>query len=477
MPLSKEADALLTDFGKQPHVTADQVKNLRDVINASPALVTQINGAVAAGHLQHFAALPPGTNAGGSYDGDAKTMNLPLSILTAPAKGHIDAGEVTFVLGHELQHGFNNAVVSQAYVKFGQQVETVAKSAAAVHDYTAPVEALITANRRDEAGAEIAGWNAVVSAVHARNPHPTLKDIYDAQPGRMQDFIDRDASTTPMTYRMKPNLTVAKDFTMFATPANIEAMGVNYFDKPGHVSGLGHHGNSSYADYYGAYAVSVVAQNERAYAVPFHGAAPRLTLDMNRLHLHEPIIEQNGVDLGSNHARVPYYDSSTNPPALHHFDHTIGTHTHVPILPRPDATQVAGSPADPRHPAHPGHALYGDVSTAVDRLDSRNGHVPGDASERVKANLYALARSNGLTGVSDVVASTAAPGVAAGERLFVVQGRLDSPSNRVASMPTADALRTPVVEAFQRAETVAVREAQSPARDVAPHVGTPALAH
>lgn len=448
MPLTKESKALLTAFEHQTGVTADQVKNLREVINASPALVTQINAAVSAGHLKHFAVLPAGTNAGGSYDGATKTMNLPLSILTAPSGGKIDAGEVTFVLGHELQHGFNHAATTNAYTKFSHDVLTTAKSAAAVHDYTGEVGALIGTNRRDEAGAEIAGWNATVGRVHAVNPKATLKDIYDAQPARMQDFIDRDATTTPPTYTMKANLTVGKDLKMAATAANLEGMGVNYFDKPGNVSGLGQNGNSSYADYYGAYAASVVAQTERDNAKPFHGVAPHLTLDMKRLNLHESIMEQNGINLGGHHTPVGYYDSSTTPPTLHHFNHTATTHTYVPI--HAHGAQPPLTMSDPRHPEHPDHALYAQVADAVARLDATHGRTRDATSENVIGNMFALAQANGMKSVSDVVASVAAPGVEAGSRLFVVENGKDNPSHTTAYMATTEALKPVQADVVQR---------------------------
>lgn len=44
-PLSPQAQALLTQFGKQPGVTPDQAANLQNVINGSPALVNEVNAA------------------------------------------------------------------------------------------------------------------------------------------------------------------------------------------------------------------------------------------------------------------------------------------------------------------------------------------------------------------------------------------------------------------------------------------------
>lgn len=310
MPLSTQSEALLTAFAGRPGVTAEHVANLRATLDASPVLVDQVNGAVAAGYLRHFDVLPPTANAGGTYDGASKTMNLPLSML-APAT--YDRGEATFVLGHELQHGFNHATTTQAYTTFNADVRAIAQSPNATHDYTTPATALLAANRNDEARAQIAGYNAIVSGVRATNPDATLRDIYNAAPGRMTSFIARDATTTPPTYAMREGLTVDANLAMTASPLNIEGQGRHYFDQPGSVSRLGHHGDSDYANYYGAYIASVVSQNERAFAQVVNGVAPQLTLDMSRLRINEASVERNGVDLGSNQALVPYFDSSTQP--------------------------------------------------------------------------------------------------------------------------------------------------------------------
>lgn len=453
MPLNADAEQLLNDFGKQPGVGHDHVANLRNVINDSPVLADQINVAVATGHLQRFAVLPAGANAGGSYDGANGTMNLPLSILATPANGSaIDAGEIAFVLGHEVQHGFNHAATTQAYQTFNQGVGQIAKSAAAIHDYTSSVEALIAANRRDEAKAEIAGYNAVVSLARATDPDATLDDVYRLQPGRMADFLRWDSTASPPGYRPHPDLQLNPDMTLAATPGNVEAMGRHYFDKPGDLSGLGHHGDSDYANYYGAYAITVIARDERAYAQPLEGGAPRLTLDMTRLRLSESLVEQNGIDLGAVHTPVPYHDSSSTPPTLHHFDHTAATHAYTPIHGTPAEHAQA---LDPTHPSHPGYALYRQIADGIGRLDAQLGRVPDEASRQVSAHLYAAARDAGLTQVSQVVPNVETADQRPGERLFAVQGAMDDPLRRIAWIDTAEALRTPSVDAFRRAEAAA----------------------
>lgn len=141
--LTPQAQAVITAFGSRPGVTPDHLNHLQAVINASPALVDQVNDAVAQGHLKQIVPLT-NPHAGGEYHGERKEMHLPLARLTTPSAGRaFDAGEVTFVLGHELQHAFNHAATMQAYLDFMKDATQAAKTD---HDYTSEIDRLLTAN-------------------------------------------------------------------------------------------------------------------------------------------------------------------------------------------------------------------------------------------------------------------------------------------------------------------------------------------
>lgn len=424
--LSKQAQAVINAFGTQPGVTAAELANLSAVVNGSPTLVNQINAAVAAGHLKEIAVLPAGSHAGGTYDGQNKRMNLPLDMLTTPAGGTLNPAEPTFVLGHELQHGFNHATTTQAYTTFNAEVQQIAKSGGAVHDYTPAVEKLINSARGNEASAEIAGWNATVDMVKQTQANPTLKDIYLANDFRMKDFIDENRNTTPYTYTLKPNLTLEPDLSLKPTAANVAAMGTNYFDQAPIDARLGHHGNSDYANRYGAYAASVISQAETQHAKPHNGQLPQLTLNMSQLGLDEKLMEENGIDLGAG-AATPraYYDSSTTPPTLHHFDHSKTTHTHTPIIDGDTPTQpgtgnAAEQPVDKPVDAPPGapagagsatddaHAtlsptaqrLLTDAHREVQRIADQHNLPWDQGMNNTVVALARLARAEGMTEIN-----------------------------------------------------------------------------
>lgn len=456
--LSAETEALLSEFSRTPSVTPEQVSNLRSVIEGSPQLATQVDAAIGAGHLQHFALLPSTVSAGGTYDGRTKTINLPAATLAAPdgERPH-DAAELTFVLGHEIQHGFNHAATTQAYAQFERELGSARSTD---HDYTRAIGNIIATNRRDEAEANIAGWNALVGKIRQENPDATLEDVYLSN-GRAKDVIK--LHQPGLTYEARSNLALNQDLTITPSPANIEGMAENYFDKPGDLARLGHGRNSDYTNYYGAYAVGRASQYEALSPAP--DGRVRMTINMQQLGLQESLLEQNGITLGAGTpAPQPYYDSSTTPPTLHHFDHTASTHAHVPIA----AREFAGLPIqahDMPLPNAADRALHEQIRDKVAALDAANGRSFDATSERLSASLLVVARENGLDRVDHVVLSRQTADAAAAQNIFVVRGALDDPAALRASTDTAEAAQRPVAESMQQLQNTHQRVAESTAQE------------
>lgn len=471
--LNPQAQAIISTFASRTGVKQDHAKNLQAVITSSPALIDQINAAVAQGHLQRIMPLT-NPNAGGEYNGAHKEMRLPLAILATPPPGQaLNAGEVAFVLGHELQHGFNHAATLQAYQDF---MKEATQAATTDHDYTDEIGKLISTNRRDEAAAEIAGWNAVVSMVATTKQNPTLQDVFNAQPGRMSDFIDR-SRTPPYAYSLKPNLALDQDLTMSPTPSNVEAMGQNYFDKKaralGGLVGLGHHGNSDYTNYYATWPIGMATRLERQ-----HNPRPSMLLDLSKLGLSEQLLEENGIDLGNNQQPMAYLDTGTTPPRSGLFQHTINSHRHsspvaaqmleaelahnhgeIPVerqpVTRAPSLSLRNGPADPDHPDH---AMLQQIREGVRRIDDGIGKPHDEASERMSRCLLAQCRHAGLRRVDHVVMGTD------GTNVFAVEGQLKDPAHLRTHVATEQAIRTPVEQSDERllaATHAAVRQHES----------------
>lgn len=462
--LSPQAQSVIEQFGQQPGVTADQLLNLRRVINSSPPLAAQFDSAVLAGDIRHLSLLPPGVNAGGTYDGSTKTINIRPSILSNPNDQPFDAAELAFVVGHEIQHSSNHAAKQAAYAQFNEDARAIAAS---THDYTTAIGNLISANRKDEATAQLAGWNAVAGMIKAQNPNATLEEMYDSS-ARARAYI-RSVPGPPASHEMLSSLTVNQDLSLSSTPENIEAMGHYYFDKPGSVTRIGHNGNSDYPNYYGAYAVSVASQLESANTPP--GTATRMTINMARLGLSEQLMEENGINLGrGSPAPQPYWDSSTSPPLLRHFDHTHTTHTHIPISAQEYEKQSAAQPM----PAGPSlesvhgagksqltsadQQLHDQIREKVALLDAASGRTFDSTSERMTASLLVLAKGNGMERVDHVVLSRETKEHPACHNVFVVKGDLADPAAARACMPTAEAASRPTEQSFVELERVNQRD-------------------
>jgi hypothetical protein len=345
-------------------ITQEMVNNLQSTLNGSPVLAQEMKKAVTPpgpgqeAPLQHFAPLS-GTVAGGTYNGDTRTMSLPPTSLSTL----FDSADMTFVLGHEVQHAFNHAGMTAASQSFSTETRQIAQSNNLAHDYTEPIGKLTQASRADEASAQIAGWNALLSQQQQITPSAGLDDMLRTRNSRVNDFIELNRISR--SAQIRPGLTFNPDATLSPTPANIATAGLYYFDKPpkgtlgvpeNQTTGIGFHGDSDYRNYYGAHAVGRAIDMERSYAQPINGLAPNMQVDMFRLGLREELMERNGITIGKNPGTPqPYNDTSQLPPAPHRFDHTntpAGTpnsHQHVPVV--PGATGSPGAKAgDPRDP-------------------------------------------------------------------------------------------------------------------------------
>jgi hypothetical protein len=464
-------------------VDQDMVTNLQSTLNGSPVLAAQIKAAVAQGHVQHFSLLGNSMAAGATYDGNTpeqdgtpKGINLPpMGLQTKTAtnpQGQYDARDMTFVLGHEIQHGFNDAAKDQATRTFMQHITAQAKVQGPVHDYTDEVRAYIQAGREDEAKAEIAGWNALLSRERQLNPaKPGLDLIADTRNDRTLDFIERDQATQAIS--IKPGLTFNADGSLSQIPANIAAMGQHYFDRPSYAHaqpgqrpvGLGEHrpnATADYTNYYGTWALERIVAAEDQANVQYRGARPQIAIDMAGIGLKEDLIEMEGLDLGATKTPRPYLDTSQTPAMPGHFHHTQDPsmghdHQHVPVAPSaPGRSRRNEADQD----------LLEKLQGEVRRLDQAAGKSWDDASERLSASALLMAKEAGFSANDELRLAFNQPTQrhAGGAILHLFRdGPSASPdpaANR-ASMTTADALSTPAQERYQQVDTLAQTREQA----------------
>jgi hypothetical protein len=318
---SAAAESLISDFARQPDVTEGHRDQLRAIIGSSPVLARQLEAAAGHGDLRRIRPLPESSPAGALYEPSSRTIHLRLSRLTP---GTVE--ETTFVLGHEMQHALNRRDVQAADFEFFRQSDRAARRG---QDYTSVLSGVLSAHRRDEATANLAGWNALADSLEQRFGQASPEMITARLPARAMDFVRRSPDTGELVPRS--GLVINSDSRIDPSAENVAAMGRTYVDRPPRSAGLGHNGNSDYANYYGAWAIGVAAQIHVAHH-PEPDGRPAMRVDLTRLRLSRDLMEQNGVDLGNRTEPVPLLDASTQPPDRQLLHHTATSHRHVPAV-------------------------------------------------------------------------------------------------------------------------------------------------
>jgi hypothetical protein len=223
-------------------------ETLAAVLASSPALKANIELGLARGDINGFTYENAGLEgAGGSY-------NTRTGMIDIPQASYSNMASLVFVLGHETQHALSlRAQPEQPYMtRLKQDIEAIqapyippkadpadpdgrpaASPQAAPRDYTQAVARYVEGNRAEEAQAHIGGFNALVSYVARRNggTAPTLQELHETLPSRMDDFIERRGAAPHATYHLKAGLTRAEDGSLPFTPQNVDAMKRHYADK------------------------------------------------------------------------------------------------------------------------------------------------------------------------------------------------------------------------------------------------------
>ncbi len=427
MPLTQQAQEVVDHFTAT--LNPERRRNFVETLRDAPGLTDEINAAVASRRLQAIVPLPEGINAGAQYHADERSMRIPLSELDSPRHGRrYDPSELVFAMSHECRHGSNARLMEQARSSFETDIGTIAMSRQSIHDYTQPLREILDAHRRDEATAHIAGYNALLSRVRTQHPpQPTLEQLYEAHPMRMQDFIER-SNTTPPTYTPRAGLTLAPDLTITHTPGNIEAMGRYYFDRPASVANVGDHGLCDYRNLYGASYVGQIVQLERmdspraeindaarVSGAPFVPAC--MAINMRSVGLDEAQMERQGLHLGPFQGFEPYLDSSQHPATWQRFHHTIEHHRHIAQA-NPTATPTF-APSSPSHIAN--HPAIERAREALDRSPNIGADAFGQDRMRVAAGVAVHAANQQLR--PDHVVMNAQQ-----TSLIAVQGKLGDPT-------------------------------------------------
>ena len=338
--LSPQLNQLLQTFATdhlEGGTTSTAYQTLHLAVSSSPWLILQMDMALADGRLKKLDILEEDSPRGAEYG--SGTIRIKLNDLRDPN----DLNFLIKSLGHETQHAlFDDKQAELAWKRFAEKVEILAASKELEHDYTQALKEILGHRAENEARAEIAGWNAVVSYERTQNPNITFDELAKATESFSSVFITNDRSVEPITYTLKPGLTLNADLSMDDSSANIQAMTEYYYYALPLQSGFGHHEDSDYSNDYAAPLIDQICWKEQEYQQKTPDREPpHLLLDMQGLHLSERLLERNGLYLGGEDRQCRYF-TTDEPNRAHYFDHTGQTHEHSPNL--PDGTRLPPPP-------------------------------------------------------------------------------------------------------------------------------------
>ncbi|CAD0359792.1 XVIPCD domain-containing protein [Xanthomonas hortorum] len=165
-----------------------------------------------------------------------------------------------------------------------------------------------------------------------------------------------------------------------------------------------------------------------------------------------------------------YYDKHIGPLQRKHGRPEPGSGTDSLVndvkqdLPSRDSqAPLSARPSLPTQQDHADHALYQQIKGGVEKLDAQHGREWDASSQRMTASLLVLAKEEGLTRVDHVLLNSPTDKLAAGEKVFLVQGTQSDPAHLRADMATMQAVQTPESQSFERVQSI--NQAQSQVRE------------
>jgi hypothetical protein len=310
-------NAMITKFGDETKNPA-AAENLRQLLDKSPDLKESYIQAVKNGELKGFTA---STNNASEFNVQTSTISLPMKLLESASTDKTARNELAYVLGKNNQLAYEyspsqdksfDALLANTN-KLASDQTKAANGKTAPHDYTKTIGDFVDADRIIIGRANIIAYNAVVEQVKKDNRNPTLKDVYEASPppnGKMGNFITKDESQTPPTYRLKEGLQANQDMSLplrvitngkSTDHPNVNAVG-NIFHDQSPAPGI-----ASPKTKAAEVAIRLVSNAESQ-----NNTGAEVRINMAQLGLNELQINQS---LRENTPSLRYTDTSTNKPS------------------------------------------------------------------------------------------------------------------------------------------------------------------
>ncbi|KAB1662250.1 hypothetical protein F8O01_01975 [Pseudoclavibacter chungangensis] len=264
--------------------------------------------------MTSFVLQPEGTHAGAQYDPASKAITLPLECVRP--ERWADAADTIYLLGHEIQHAHNSSDIDHSTHLFSTEI--VASTRAGETDYATALNQYLDACRADEDRADLEGWNTFVEfAASSKVPLP-MAVAQTVRARTVADSVDRRHVRFGIGFAPNP------DGSLESSEQNLAAMRRYYTGAAPDMTNIGRTGESDYANYYTAAALSFIGQvhrehhaeiaSDHARRVLPRPAEPPIRIDLATHGLTPDLLEKNGIDLGPDAEPLHYLDTSTRPP-------------------------------------------------------------------------------------------------------------------------------------------------------------------
>ena len=422
-------------------------------IASSPYLRQIMTEAVDAGTLKHIRLGAPGANEGGHYNARQQAIYLSADVFSDPdlkkdVQGRLDL--ITSTLGHETGHALYTRKADKERNAASYAITEGIRAAGqdGQFDATALVNGYIRSSRRDEALAEIHGWNALASRIEHLGGKPPSREQMLSRAESSTSCIKLDSRDVPY---LAPGILLDADMHMSDTrlpkvgPINLEPVAQCHFDRSRAALGTG--GGANYTNYYGAYLIQQLADDTSGWVRP-----PAIQLDMARLGLDKAQLESTGLRLPTEGFRI--IDTSLNrdkPIVLRSNGKGVqGTPDDIDIT---DDLHKSARPSPPliTEPGHAAHALYLHAHSALSQVEAAPGIAGLSLHERQALAASAVALSLSADGwqftrIDHAVPGRVDPQTGQADTLFLVQGALDDPAHRRIPIDMTQALSQSIAQ-------------------------------
>ncbi len=438
---------------------ANRKADIEEAILSSPLLQQRMTEEVQAGRLQHVRLQSSGEHSGGHYSRTDRSIYMDPDSFTELKTKTERLDRITYVLGHETAH----SALSEGSALSSQALSDAVHGALWTEsdlehlDLTAPAGRYLQYARQDESMATIAAWNALADRIDHERSGPLLQ----------KDLLKRVAAIGDCVVGLENNRQLAPGITlnaqqriMIGTPltesANLEAVGVCYYDKPAQETKLGRNGNSDYTNHYGTTVIENIAANVRSFETSTGQRAPQIGLDLDQLGLKRAQLEHNGLDLGGQNFGL--LDTSHGRRQGISLKSDTSTEPEGPNISRATAQQP--TPPLMSQPGHPAHLMWTQAMHALHNSPNiPAGTFTQHEEQQVAASLVAqsLSKDNPFktARIDHVVLSQD------GTSLFAVHGGLSDPAQNLAQVNVQQALSTPIKQSSDIAKTALLTREQA----------------